>query len=237
MTCYCTNNTMQTSVSLKRKRSIDSLPRSNITDNIDTSLPPRKVIRVLPTIAKKLSKNTKNPQQSLESIASELGFASKCHSYQQVEHFFETMPRDLEAWNFEVLAAVRNGDVDQLRAFHQEGRNLKCSNKFGETLMHVACRKTLVSVVRFLVREVGMPVNIHDDTGRTPLHDAFWTPEPNEELIDLMLSHCPDLLFVQDKRGHCPLQYSRQSHWETWNSYLQSRKEQLEFNTLNSRTQ
>jgi ankyrin repeat protein len=237
MTChYTTTTTMKTSVSLKRKRSGDISPRK-IADSINTSLPPRKVIRVLPTLAKKSNKTTQNPQQSLQSIASERGLSSECHSYQQVERFFETMPMDLDAWNFEVLAAVRNGDVNQLRAFHQEGRNLKCSNKFGETLMHVACRKTLVSVVDFLIHEVGMPVNIHDDTGRTPLHDAFWTPEPNEELIDLMLSHCPDLLFVQDKRGHCPLQYSRQSHWDTWNTYLQSRKEQLVFATLNSASQ
>lgn len=237
MTClYNSRSNMEPTGSLKRKRAGETVSR-NITDNLDVTLPPRKIVRVVQTPSKCLNQNIQDPQQTLMSLAKERGFTTESHSYQQVEEAFETMPKDLSAWNFEVLAAVRNGDVEQLRAYHNEGRNLKCSNQFGETLMHLACRKTFIPVVEFLVHEVGMPVNIHDDTGRTPLHDAFWTPEPNEELIDLMLSECPDMLFVQDKRGHCPLQYSRKSHWDTWNNYLQKRMDRIQFNTLSSRSQ
>ncbi len=223
MTCiYATEN-----ISLKRKRSGEVSDTSN-----DNSLHPRKVVRVVGAAQEKLNQCIENPQHTLEKILTERGFTSQSQSYQQVEHAFETVTKDLEAWNFEVLAAVRKGDVEQLRTYHKEGRNLNCSNQFGETLMHLACRKTLIPVVDFLIHEVGMAVNIHDDTGRTPLHDAFWTPEPSEELIDLMLTQCPDMLLVHDKRGHCPLQYSRQAHWKTWNSYLHARKNVLEFNYL-----
>jgi hypothetical protein len=140
---------------------------------------------------------------------------------------FVSLPKDLTAWNKEVLAAVRSGNVPELRALYQQGYNLKCTNRFGESLLHLACRKSLVNVVKYLIEEVQMPANIHDDMGRTPLHDAFWTPEPNPELIDVMAMHAPTMFWVQDQRGHCPMQYSRVAHYETWNAYLEKRKVQV----------
>jgi ankyrin repeat protein len=99
----------------------------------------------------------------------------------------------------------------------------------GETLLHLACRNALVPVVAFLINEVGVPVNVHDDTGRNPLDDAFWIFKPNTELIDLIVSKCPDLLFVQqDKRGHSPLACARRTHWGQWNKYVNSRSDTLE---------
>lgn len=223
MTCIYTTET----VSLKRKRSGESEKQHS-----DSSLPPPKVIRVVGASQSKPDNSMANPQHTLQQILSDRGVPTECYSYQHIEQAFQVLPKDLEAWNFEVLGAVRKGDVEQLRLLHQQGINLQCSNQFGETLLHLACRKTLISVVKFFIDEVGIPVNIHDDTGRTPLHDAFWTPEPNEELIDVMLMQCPEMLLVRDKRGHSPLQYSRQAHWDTWNAYLQARKETLKFNKL-----
>eukprot|EP00429_Kryptoperidinium_foliaceum_P022571 CAMPEP_0176142304 /NCGR_PEP_ID=MMETSP0120_2-20121206/72394_1 /TAXON_ID=160619 /ORGANISM="Kryptoperidinium foliaceum, Strain CCMP 1326" /LENGTH=203 /DNA_ID=CAMNT_0017478521 /DNA_START=69 /DNA_END=677 /DNA_ORIENTATION=- len=203
MTCLSPLNQMP---SLKRKR-CGEMPR-NITDNVDTSLPARKIIRVVSSSsANRKDTTAKNPQHALEQICEKRGLATKSRSFESIPKAFETLPKDLDAWNFEVLAAVRTGNLEQLKALHQDGYNMKCTNRFGETLLHLACRKALVPVVEFLLEDVGMPANIHDDTGRTPLHDAFWTPEPNQKLIDVMVSHCPEMLFVQDKRGHCPLQY------------------------------
>lgn len=234
MPCLYFNENMQSATTLKRKRSGDSL---NDLSQAASFIPPRKVVRVVGYVAKKQNQSSQNPQQTLQLIAQEKGFTLECQSYQHEQHTFQSVPKDLEAWNFEVLAAVRNGDVELLRRYHQMGRNLKCSNQFGETLMHLACRKTLIPVVEFMIHEVGMPLNIHDDTGRTPLHDAFWTPEPSEELIDLMVSQCPEMLLVNDKRGHSPLQYSRQAHWDTWNKYLQARKNSLDFKAMSVQKQ
>jgi len=236
MTCLYNSSNIRPMGCLKRKRAGEVVTR-NIMDNLDVSMPPRKIIRVVPTASKTLNESMKDPQQTLTSLVKARGFKPESHSYEHIGNSFQAIPKDMDAWNFEVLAAVRKGNVEQLRGYHEAGHNLKCSNQFGETLMHLACRKTLIPVVEFLIHEVGMPVNIHDDTGRTPLHDAFWTPEPNEELIDLMVSECPDMLFVQDKRGHCPLQYSRKSHWDTWNKYLEARKDRIQFKAVNLRSQ
>ena len=213
---------MCTVTTLKRKR---SSPGGNITDNIATTLPPRKVVRVmsaLPARLLKQSNNTSSPQECLDSIVRTQGIASEPQSYNAVpEYFFEeTRDEDINSYGFDVVRAVRDSDIEQLRKFHESGRTLKCSNQFGESILHLACRKGLVPVVDFLVHEAGVPLRVVDDMGRSPLCDAFWTSEPNFELLDLILKECPDLLYVKDKRGHSPLAYARRNHWNKWNKYL-----------------
>jgi hypothetical protein len=187
-------------------------------------------------VAKKESQST--PQQVLESILSAKGVNTTTCAYDQIPCFFEsTKEEEINAYDFDVLKAIREGDLDKLRNYHEAGRPLKCSNRFGESLLHLACRKALVPVVDFLINEAGVPVQVVDDMGRSPLHDAFWTPEPNFELIDLLVGKCPDLLFVKDKRGDTPLCYTRQNHWSKWSEYLKSRSDILEPVSLHVRKQ
>jgi ankyrin repeat protein len=186
-------------------------------------------------IAKK--QQSQSPQQVLESIMSKRGMATTLYAYDQVSFFEALREEEINAYDFDVLKAIRTGDIEELRRFHESGRPLKCSNKFGESLLHLACRRALVPVVDFLLNEAGVTVQVVDDMGRSPLHDAFWTCEPNFELVDLILNQCPDLLFVKDKRGHSPLNYARREHWGKWTEYLQSRSAILEPVCLNMRKQ
>lgn len=149
---------------------------------------------------------------------------AKLHSYDSLSSFFlPPTPQEIAAYDQTVLTAVRTQDFDTLRGFYAQGRPLKCSNKFGESLLHLACRKGMVEMTRFLVLEGGVPLQVCDDFGRTPLHDACWAPEPNFKLIDSILQLCPDLLYVRDRRGSTPLQYVRRSQWKHWNAYFRSK--------------
>ena len=134
---------------------------------------------------------------------------------------------EVSAYDADVLKAIRDSDLETLQKFHLAGRPLKCSNRFGESLLHLACRKSLSKVVQFLVYEAKVPLNVRDDMGRSPLHDAFWSPTVNTELVDLIVTKCPDLLLLADKRGHTPLNYARKHHWAEWNQYLESRKDMI----------
>jgi hypothetical protein len=85
----------------------------------------------------------------------------------------------------------------------------------------MACRRGFVKVASsFLIHEANVPVCVRDDYGRTILHDAAWTYEPNFELIELILKGCPDLLFMSDRTGHMAISYARKSHWGAWNKFL-----------------
>jgi len=121
-----------------------------------------------------------------------------------------------DAYCMGILTAVREHNVPLLRQWLQEDRLLEAANKYGESVLHLACRRGFIDVVAFYLEEAEMDLWIRDDAGRTPLHDAFWTPEPCYELVDYMLEWDHDLLFVVDKRGNAPLDYARKVFWCDW---------------------
>ena len=152
---------------------------------------------------------------------------SDCSFESLVNFFHDPSEEEVENYKLDILNAVRGNDLATLREFCSQGRSLKCSNRFGESILHLACRKQLIDIVDFLVNEAGIPVKVCDDFGRTPLHDACWTHKPDFKLVDLILSKCPDLLYIRDKRGHTPLYYARKDHWCIWIEHLQQQTELL----------
>ena len=197
---------------MKRKLSV-----GGITARIDPRLPPRKIVRVVSQTKFIPAKDAISPLECLKTSLSARGIDFSVKKFDAINDFFvKTGEEDINAYGLDVLDAVRRSDVEQLRTYHKEGRTLKCSNKFGESLLHLACRKSLTSVVDFLINEAEVPVQVIDDMGRSPAHDAFWAAKPNIELISMILKKCPDLLYVSDKRGDIPTSYCRKEHWETW---------------------
>mmetsp|Transcript_24338 Transcript_24338/g.40342 ORF Transcript_24338/g.40342 Transcript_24338/m.40342 type:complete len:328 (-) Transcript_24338:275-1258(-) len=137
-------------------------------------------------------------------------------SLQMYDDFEEWTAAQKSAYDKDAIAAIRSQDVATLKKWHSEGRILQAANSFGESLLHMACRRGFLSVVKYLVEDAGHNLWIRDDTGRTPLHDACWTAMPSPELVKFILDREPDLLLVSDKRGHTPLDYARKDHWQTW---------------------
>lgn len=136
------------------------------------------------------------------------------------DFFIKHTEEQIKAYDVQVIQAVRAQDMNQLKNMHKAGRQLQCANKFGESLIHMACRRGFVDVVRFLVDEAGVSVRVRDDYGRTALHDACWTSEPNEELVEYLIRQCPELLLMSDKRGNAPFEYVRREHWGQWRRFL-----------------
>jgi ankyrin repeat protein len=116
----------------------------------------------------------------------------------------------------------------------EQQQPFRCSNRFGESLMHLACRRGRTEMVRFLVEELpgacGSPsqmLAIKDDCHKTPLHDACWTPSPNFELVDLILDHAPEQVLMQDIRGNTPFDYVRKEDYGLWLRFLWERRSTL----------
>lgn len=87
----------------------------------------------------------------------------------------------------EFVAAVRGSDVKRLRRLALEGRHMNACNKYGESIVHMACRRGDLEVLTFLV-STGAILDVADDFGRTPLHDACWTPEPRFDVVTFLLN-------------------------------------------------
>jgi len=106
----------------------------------------------------------------------------------------------------------------------------RCSNRFGESLMHLACRRGRTEMVRFMVEELpggSQMLSITDDCNKTPLHDACWTPSPNFELVELILEHAPEQLLMKDIRGNTPFDYVRKDDYSLWLRFLWDRRSNL----------
>jgi len=111
----------------------------------------------------------------------------------------------------------------------------RCCNQFGESLLHLACRRGRTDMVKFLLEEsrttattslisARQMLAFHDDYHKTPFHDACWTPTPQFALIDLLLRVAPEQVLQQDIRGHTPLDYVRREDYPQWLKFLWERK-------------
>eukprot|EP00534_Pseudo-nitzschia_fraudulenta_P001360 CAMPEP_0201121968 /NCGR_PEP_ID=MMETSP0850-20130426/5717_1 /ASSEMBLY_ACC=CAM_ASM_000622 /TAXON_ID=183588 /ORGANISM="Pseudo-nitzschia fraudulenta, Strain WWA7" /LENGTH=371 /DNA_ID=CAMNT_0047388539 /DNA_START=227 /DNA_END=1342 /DNA_ORIENTATION=+ len=125
----------------------------------------------------------------------------------------------------------------------EEEQPFRCSNRFGESLMHLACRRGRTDMVRFLVEEFPsgtrnttpqQMLSVRDDCHKTPLHDACWTPSPNFELVDLVLKHAPEQVVMEDCRGNTPLEYVRREDYPLWLRFLWQRRSVLGVQTTDS---
>jgi len=171
----------------------------------------------------------RNPSDYLRLVLNDAGYPSDPVPASSAPHgyFLEHTPEQIASYDAEVTAAVRSGDVPRLRSMVESGRDLQCSNRFGESIVHMACRRGSLDVVRFLLDEAGVSVRVRDDFGRTPLHDACWTTTPAFELVRTILRMEPDLLLVSDRRGHTPLGYVRRDDWGAWVRFLDESRELL----------
>merc|ERR1711935_558380 len=139
----------------------------------------------------------------------------------------------LAAYGTEILNAVRNNNLERAKELFAEGafqHGCNACNRFGESILHIACRRGHLGMVKFLIDEVGLScTTIRDDYHRTPLHDAFWTSKASPETVEFLLQqpHVTGLLLCKDKRGFTPLDYSRGEDRGRWLRFLWERRADL----------
>ena len=195
-------------------------PTKNISGNKETQPQPTTHSSIVDTASVDIT----SPQSYIHQ---RFGTNSITPSLSIDNFFIQHTEEQIKAYDVQVIQAMRSQDIDQLRNMHKTGRQLQCANKFGESLIHMACRRGFVDVVRFLVDEAGVSVRVRDDYGRTALHDACWTSEPNEELVEYLIRQCPELLLMSDRRGNAPFEYVRREHWGRWVKFVQENEELL----------
>jgi hypothetical protein len=175
-------------------------------------------------VSKKQRVQELSPVSVLRVIFGELGLKKPASST-----FLKPSDNEVDAYDIETVRAIRMGDLTTLKRLHAEGKDLNASNQFGESLLHMACRRGNVSILSFMLREAKVRVNQRDDFGRNILHDACWTSTPNLDIMDELIEFVDPLLMLsEDVRGSTPFDYCRRDHWKDWVQYLSERKETLE---------
>jgi len=137
------------------------------------------------------------------------------------DYFPQITDEQIAAYDILVVSATRENDVQRLKMLHSDKEmSLECCNRFGETLLHMACRRGFRDIGEFLLDDVKVNVRVRDDCGRTPFHDVCWNPQPQLELAEALLRRDPTLLLISDKRGHTPFQYARPQDWPVWRQFV-----------------
>jgi ankyrin repeat protein len=184
-------------------------------------LPPKKKMKIEDGV------EFTEPTEFVVEVFKQNGFSEDYVRSNANSKFVTPTPEMVQAYTMEATKAVRDNDLDKLRELHDSGVVLECCNRFGDSLVHIACRRGHTRMVKFLVEEVKASVHFVDDLKRTPLHDACWTAEPNFEIVDLLLRVAPELILCADKRGDTPFNYARKIHWKQWARFLSERRSLL----------
>jgi ankyrin repeat protein len=164
----------------------------------------------------------------LKLINAQCGIKLQCKPAVELDDFFAPVTEaQMAGYSNDVVTATRNNDITTLRKLSAEGKTLDCFNRFGESLLHLACRRGCNEIVEFLLEQPGVCLGIVDDCGRTPLHDACWNASPQLAICKRILEDKPALFLITDKRGYTPFQYARDQHWHIWRQFLFDNRESL----------
>merc|ERR1712194_485995 len=146
-----------------------------------------------------------------------------------LENFFAKFTDEqIAAYTTTVVSACRSNDLDALKKLHtEEGQTMNCFNRFGESLLTMACRRGFEDIVDYLLGPGGVDIRIVDDSGRTVLHDACWNPSPQLKICQWIMRRDPSLFFIADNRGCTPFQYARPQHRAVWRQFLFDNKDCL----------
>lgn len=173
--------------SLKPPSRVASVPTLASLDpcNEASSLPQKKRMRrsesaifapqvraqVLQASAKTVDPEVKS-EEFFQSIVEESGILSE--NFEIDPNSFLPIAKQQHSSYAEAALAARSEDLPALRKLHEEGNSLQCSNRFGESIIHIVCRRGRDDILTFLLSEAGVTLRLRDDLGRTPLHDAAW---------------------------------------------------------------
>jgi hypothetical protein len=146
--------------------------------------------------------------------------------YEALNTAYHNKPTPLQEASYDVslISLIRKDDVEGFSDMMSCGISSNPCNPYGASIAHMVCRRGNREMLDVLV-EKGASLQIADDYGRTPLHDACWAAEPAFDTVKVILKSDARLLHMMDARGHVPLNYVRKEHWADWIKFFEANLE------------
>mmetsp|Transcript_8165 Transcript_8165/g.17328 ORF Transcript_8165/g.17328 Transcript_8165/m.17328 type:complete len:133 (+) Transcript_8165:180-578(+) len=82
----------------------------------------------------------------------------------------------LDHYTLPVVNAIRSNDVVALQQMWEQGTCFEACNNQGESLLHLACRRSNLATIQFLVETAQVQMDVCDDLGRSIFHHVCWRP-------------------------------------------------------------
>ena len=165
-----------------------------------------------------------SPQDYLDGLMHSRGYSATKYSTLLSAYYNKPTPLQLASYGVYIADMIRSGNTEAVQEVLELGLSPNACNMHGESMVHSVCRRSDIKMLDILF-QAGCEIQVSDDNGRTPLHDACWAPEPNFPLIEKLLERDKQMLYMMDSRGHLPLSYTRKHHWSEWLQFLQSKKD------------
>ncbi|XP_030244202.1 eye-specific diacylglycerol kinase-like isoform X3 [Drosophila navojoa] len=129
----------------------------------------------------------------------------------------------LEQTSDAVLLAAQRGDLNMLRALHEQGYSLQSVNKNGQTALHFACKYNHKDIVKYIISSATRRViNMADkERGQTALHIAA---EQNRRDICVMLVAAGANLQALDAEGNTAMMVAFNKNANEIATYLESQE-------------
>ncbi|XP_016984632.1 eye-specific diacylglycerol kinase isoform X3 [Drosophila rhopaloa] len=129
----------------------------------------------------------------------------------------------LEQTSDAILLAAQSGDLNMLRALHEQGYSLQSVNKNGQTALHFACKYNHRDIVKYIITSATRRViNMADkELGQTALHIAA---EQNRRDICVMLVAAGAHLDTLDSGGNTPMMVAFNKNANEIATYLESKQ-------------
>ncbi|KAL7580370.1 hypothetical protein ACA910_004397 [Epithemia clementina (nom. ined.)] len=154
-------------------------------------------------------------QEYFDALLRERGYVIKLYNTLDTAYYNNATALQVASYGPRMVRIVREANVHALRETLAVGLSPNPCNQFGESLLHMVCRRGDLPLLNVMI-EAGSSLQVSDDYGRTPLHDAFWAANPACGVVETILRRDPGLFFMKDKRGALPLSYVTKSHWSDW---------------------
>lgn len=165
-----------------------------------------------------------SPQQYLDAMISSRGYCVKTFATLEFAYHNKPTPLQLASYGVYLLDLVKSADADGLRSALASGLSRNPCNVYGESTLHRICRLGDTKLLTVML-DAGCDVQIADDYGRTPLHDACWAAKPAFDVVEMLMERDSRLFYMADCRGALPLSYVRKEHWALWLQFLESKKD------------
>ncbi|XP_016948249.2 eye-specific diacylglycerol kinase isoform X12 [Drosophila biarmipes] len=129
----------------------------------------------------------------------------------------------LEQTSDAILLAAQSGDLNMLRALHEQGYSLQSVNKNGQTALHFACKYNHRDIVKYIIASATRRlINMADkELGQTALHIAA---EQNRRDICVMLVAAGAHLDSMDSGGNTPMMVAFNKNANEIATYLESKQ-------------
>jgi hypothetical protein len=153
------------------------------------------------------SKDT--PQSYLDALLKSRGYSTKRYFVHQSAYYNKVTKIQQISYHAHIVDLVKKNDIDELQSLFATGLSTNPSSSHGQGLIHLVCRLGAADVLQVMI-DAGCDIQVSDDYGRTPIHDACWTNYtnctfklrnpvhrfPSSKVLDQTLTFIASLCFV-----------------------------------------